>query len=81
MSGVGVSGMHGAGWGGEIGLCGMRMQTMRTWFIMADAEVAENVGFWRWRCNKVAIFLRYSIASESSERFMPLFPFTLRLHA
>lgn len=30
---------------GEIGSCGMRMQTMRTWFIMADAEVAENVGF------------------------------------
>ena len=45
VSGVGVTGMHGAGWGGEIVFCGMRMQTMRTWFIMADAEVAENVGF------------------------------------
>ena len=31
---------------GEIGLCGMRMQIMCTCFLMADAEVAENVGFW-----------------------------------
>ena len=28
----------------EIDLCGMRMQIMRTCFLMADAEVAENVG-------------------------------------
>ena len=30
---------------GEIGLCGLRMQIVRTWFLMADAKVAENVGF------------------------------------
>ena len=28
----------------KIDLCGMRMQIMRTCFLMADAEVAENVG-------------------------------------
>ena len=29
---------------GEIGLCGLRMQNMRTCSLMAGAEVAENVG-------------------------------------
>lgn len=29
---------------GEIELCGMRMQILRTCSLMADAEVAKNVG-------------------------------------
>ena len=46
MSGVGVSGMHGAGWGGRDWFMWHAYADHVYMILMADAEVAENVGFW-----------------------------------